>query len=165
MKQCTNNLFKIKAKNLIASDRIGLAIKILNKSENVTQLAEKVGVSRNFLYNQANKAQASLNKTFEDEMSDQTIDNEKVLFYLPVTKQRIRQIAIALALICHSSIRGIVEFFSVIFDYDISVGGVFNILNQATEKATSINEQENFDQINVAALDEIYQNRHGSHQG
>ena len=36
--------------------------------------------------------------------------DDDVLFYLPVTKAWIHQVALSLTLICHSSYRGVVEF-------------------------------------------------------
>ena len=160
MNQSTSNLSncasKFNAQNISASDKKALAIKVMGKTENITELAERSGVSRNFLYNIAETAHEALDKAFENETSWQDIDDAKVIFHFPVTKAVIKKICIALALICHSSIRGIVEFLSSIFDYDLSVGTVFNILTEATEKAKHINEQENLDKIKIPALDEIY---------
>ena len=160
MDQFTNNLSncasKFNAQNLSSSDKKDLAIKIMSKTENITELAQRSGVSRNFLYNIADTAHEALDKAFEGKASWQDIDDAKVLFHFPVTKAAIKKICIALALICHSSIRGIVEFLHSIFDYDISVGTVFNTLIEATEKAKHINNHENLNPIKIPALDEIY---------
>lgn len=68
-----------------------------------------------------------------------TNSNEnKVLFYLPVTKEFIDQMVVGLTLICHSSERGTIEFLRDLFDYKISTGGVHNILAHIMYSATII---------------------------
>jgi 6-pyruvoyl-tetrahydropterin synthase len=143
-------------KNFTASEKKDLAIKVISKAENVTQLAAKIGVNRNYLYGLADIANKALYEAFEDKTTCQDHDDTKILFYFPVTKKIIQQIVIALVLICHSSIRGVKEFLGVIFNYEISVGTVFNILHDAIEKAEETNKKENLCNIKVAALDEIY---------
>jgi len=74
-------------------------------------LAQNYGVSRKFLYQQAAKASDALDDVFMP-----SADDQKVLFYLPVTKNWIRQFVLALVLICHSSFRGVVEILEDVFD-------------------------------------------------
>ena len=50
-----------------------------------------------------------------DEAFFQTAPDNKVLFYLPVTKAWLRQLVLALILICHSSLRGVVALLRDLF--------------------------------------------------
>jgi hypothetical protein len=68
----------------------------------VTDIAARNNVSRKFVYGQKKIADQALNQAFEP-----VAKNDEVLFYLPVTKQWIRQFVLALLLICHSSFRGV----------------------------------------------------------
>lgn len=87
-----------------------------------------------------------------------TNSNEnKVLFYLPVTKEFIDQMVVGLTLICHSSERGTIEFLRDLFDYKISTGGVHNILAHIMGKAKKHNDQVDLSKIRIGAHDEIFQ--------
>ncbi len=93
------------AARLPGSDRKDLAIQALARSETVSDLAARHGVSRKFVYQQTHKARTALDETF----SPATPDDE-VLFELAVTKVWLRQVIVGLTLICRSSYRGVVEF-------------------------------------------------------
>ena len=82
---------------------------------------------------------------------------EEVLFYLPVTKSWIRQLVLALVLICHSSFRGVVELLGDVFDYPISLGTVHNIVHSVVAQAQRINQQYDLSTINIGLHDEIFQ--------
>ena len=82
---------------------------------------------------------------------------DKVLFYLPVTKAWLRQLVLALVLICHSSFRGVVELLRDVFDYRLSVGTVHNIVHSAVTDARTINQQYDLSPIRIGLLDEIFQ--------
>ena len=110
-------------------------------------------MSRKFLYAQAEKSQEALTDAFAPSAKD-----DEVLFYLPVTKAWLRQLVVALVLICHASYRGVVELFGDILDTSISAGGVHNILRQAVAQARTIQAQEDLSAIRVGAHDEIFQN-------
>ena len=84
-------------------------------------------------------------------------DDERVLFYLPVTKAWLRQLILALTLICHSSLRGVVELLRDLFDYPLSVGTVHNVLQSAVGQARLCNEQQDLSGIRIGAHDEIFQ--------
>jgi len=89
-------------------------------------LAQNHGVSRKFLYQQAAKASDAIDEAFEP-----SAKNNEVLFYLPVTKNWIRQFVLALILICHSSFRGVIEILNALFDYHhLSLGSVHNIVRE-----------------------------------
>jgi hypothetical protein len=130
-----------------------LALDALAGTETVTRLAREHTVSRKFVYQQTSKAEEALDVAFAPTQAD---DN-KVLFYLPVTKAWLRQLIFALTLICHSSLRGVVELLRDLFDYDISVGTVHNVLQSAVGQARSCNEQQDLSGIRIGAHDEIFQ--------
>ncbi len=93
------------AARLPGGDRKELAIQALARSETVSDLAARHGVSRKFVYQQTHKADAALADVF----SPATPDGE-VLFELAVTKAWLRQVIVGLTLICRGSYRGVVEF-------------------------------------------------------
>jgi len=62
-----------------------LSLQALARTEPLSHLAQDYGVSRKFLYQQAAKASDALDEAFAS-----SVDDQKVLFYLPVTKDWIR---------------------------------------------------------------------------
>ena len=60
-------------------------------------------------------------------------------------------------LICHCSVRGVVELLQDVFDYRLSVGTVHNIVHSAVIPAQAINQQYDLSRIHVGLLDEIFQ--------
>lgn len=141
------------ASSLGPTERKTLSLQVLTRSESVSRLAQNYQVSRKFLYQQAAKASDALDETFTP--SD---NNDKVLFYLPVTKKWIRQFVLALILICHSSFRGVLELLETTFDYhDLSLGTIHNITQQAVQKAQQVNNTQELSNIRVGLPDEIFQ--------
>jgi hypothetical protein len=130
-----------------------LAVEALAGTETVSRLAGQHAVSRKFVYQQAAKADEALDAAFSPEQPD----DERVLFYLPVTKAWLRQLILALTLICHSSLRGVVELLRDVFDYPISPSTVRNVLQSAVEQARSCNEQQDLSSVRIGAHDEIFQ--------
>jgi len=126
----------------------------------VTDLAASHGVSRQFCYEQAAKAQAALEQAFAP--GAEAVDGEKVLFHLPVTPNWIRQFVLAQQLVGHTSVRGVQELAGALLDYDLSVGTIHNIAEQAVVQARLLNRQEDLrllPKIKVGAHDEIFQAR------
>jgi len=82
-----------------------------------------------------------------------------VLFYLPVTKQWLRQLTLGLVLLCHSPLRGVVELLRDLFDYDISLGTVFNTVHAAITPARRCNDAQGLSRVRVGGHDEIFQAR------
>lgn len=107
------------AARLPGSDRKDLAIQALAGSETVTNLAAQHGVSRKFVYQQTHKASTALDDAFSPAVPD-----SEVLFELAVTKAWLRQVVVALTLICRSSYRGIVEFVRDLLGVAVSIGCV-----------------------------------------
>ena len=118
------------AKQLAPQQRQGLAIQVLAGTETVSELARQHEVSRKFLYQQVHTAEKALSEAFAPSSRP-----DDVLFYLPVTKAWLRQLVLALVLICHSSYRGVVELLRDLFDYRISLGTVHNIVHSPVAQA------------------------------
>jgi hypothetical protein len=134
-------------------ERRNLSLQVLAKTDPVTLLAQSHGVSRKFLYQQAAKAQQALDKAFDPMRPD-----KEVLYYLPITKEWIRQLALCLVLVGHSPFRAVCEILDIAFDYqDISIGTVHNIVADAVIKARAINKNESLSAVKIGGHDEIYQ--------
>ena len=118
------------------------------------ELAQQHQVSRKFVYQQAHKAQQALDRRLHP---DPPARDDRVLFYLPVTKAWIRQFVLALVLIGHSSFRGVTELLRDLFDYHLSLGTVHNIVAQAVATARPINERQDLSRVRIGADDEIFQ--------
>ena len=140
------------ARRLEPRSRQDLAIDALAGTETVSELARRYEVSRKFVYRQADLAEAALGRTF-----DPPPTATDVLFYLPVTRAWLRQLVLALVLICHSSYRGVIELLRDLFDSRISVGTVHNIFHDAVSRARTVNQQYDLSGILVGSDDEIFQ--------
>jgi len=140
------------AARLPESDRKDLAIQALAQSATISDLAARHGVSRKFVYQQTHKAAAAL----DDAFLSATPDHE-VLFEVAVTKAWLRQLIVALALVCRSSYRGVVEFLRDLLGLSISVGTVHHVLQSATRQAGVINREQDLPGIRVGLHDEIFQ--------
>jgi hypothetical protein len=140
------------AKSLTHMDRQAIAVQALAGERSITSLADEFDVSRKFVYQQADTAQAALDDAFTP-----TADDDQVLFELPVTNQWLRQMVLGLTLICHSSYRGVQEFLRDLFDVKMSVGTVCNIMQHAVTQARPWNLSEQLNTIDIAGLDEIFQ--------
>jgi hypothetical protein len=145
------------AKTLEPSQRLKIGLQALAGSQPITTLADRFDVSRKFVYQQTHKAQEALNKAFSPDASINA--DEKILFYLPVTKAWLKQLVLALTLICHSSFRGVVELLRDLFDWRISVGTVYHIVQAAIKRARPYNAQQQLANVGIGALDEIFQAR------
>ncbi len=117
------------AARLPGNDRKDLAIQALSGSETVSDLAAQHGVSRKFVYGQTHKAVAALDDAFLSATPD-----DEVLFEVAVTKAWLHQLIVGLALICHGSYRGVVEFLRDLLGLSISVGTVHHVLQSAVAR-------------------------------
>jgi hypothetical protein len=133
-------------------DRKDLAIQALAGSETVSDLAAQHGVSRKFVYQQTHKARSALDDAFSPATPD-----EAVLFELAVTKTWLRQVIVALPLICRSSYRGVMEFLRDLLGLPVSVGYVHDVLQAATRQASAVNDEQDLSGIRVGLHDEIFQ--------
>src|SRR6202050_1213343 len=137
------------AKQLRPQQRQDLAIQVLAGAQPVSDLAREHEVSRKFLYQQAHIAEEALSAAFAP-----LSRSDDVLFYLPVTKAWLRQLVLALVLICHSSVRGVVELLQDVFNYRLSVGTVHNIVHSAVTPARATNQKYDLSRILVGLFDE-----------
>jgi hypothetical protein len=109
-------------------------------------------VSRKFIYHQAQKARVALDDAFLSGAAE-----DEVLFELVVTKAWLRQVIVALPLICHSSYRGVIEFIRDLLGVSVSLGAVHDTLQSAARQAGVINDGEDLSGIRVGLHDEIFQ--------
>jgi hypothetical protein len=140
------------AKQLLPCQRQELAIKVLAGTQPVSQMARQLQISRKFLYQQAGTARHALGQAFNPPRMD-----DQVLFHLPVTKAWLRQLILALVLICRGSYRGVVALLADLFDTKLSVGTVHNVVHAAVAPARRINHSCDLAAVRVGAHDEIFQ--------
>jgi hypothetical protein len=122
------------AKLLDPQQRRTLAVQALAGAEPITQLAAEYDVSRKFVYQQAAKAEQTLQEAF----APAAPANDKVLFTIPVTKRWLRRFIIALLLISHCSYRGVVELLRDVFRYSLSVERVHALAHEAMDRAREL---------------------------
>jgi hypothetical protein len=132
-------------------DRKDLAVQALARSATVSDLSTRHGVSRKFVYQQANKARHALDDAFLSAATDDT-----VLFQVQVTKRWLRQVIVALALMCRSSYLGIIEFMRDLLGWPISIGTIHNVLRSAAEQAGVINGTQDLSCIRTGLHDELF---------
>jgi len=142
------------AKTLGPNERLTLGVQALAGHQTISGLADDAGVSRKFVYQQADRAQAALDDAFAP-----TVADDQVLFQLPITKNWLKQAALALTLICHSSYRGVHEFYRDVLGVNMAVGTVHNLVRDAIDKARPHNRSQHLANVSIAGLDEIFQNR------
>lgn len=85
-----------------------------------------------------------------------TTDDDKVMFYFPISKKTICTIVILLHLTCRSTYRHIIEFLRDLVGIDISIGSVSNIINGAAITAGEINKREELSSVKIASSDEVF---------
>jgi len=140
------------AQRLLPAERQDLAVQVLAGAQPVAELARQHEVSRKFLYQQADIADDALAQAFNPQPKHQD-----VLFYLPVTKAWLRQLVMALVLICHAPYRAVVELFRDLLDWRISLGAVHDIVHGAVEPARAISSRVDLAGVRIGAHDEIFQ--------
>lgn len=141
------------AAQMAPSRRLFLALAGMTRSRPLSALARENQVSRNFIYDQIEKANQALDSAFRPDEED----DQRVLFNIPVTKPWLRQVVLSAILDCHSSYRGAENFLRNICDSEISIGTIHNIVMAAVEKARLLNGEEDLSTIRVGAHDEIFQ--------
>jgi len=134
------------------SERKGLAVQGMARTEPLSTLATKHVVSRKFVYEQIDKAEQALDEVFSPPPKD-----DRVLFSIPVTKDWLQQVVLSTILHCHGSYQGVKDFLHDTFDLEISIGTIHNIVTASVEKARLVNRQEDLRGIKVGAQDEIFQ--------
>lgn len=137
------------------AQRRELALQVLVGTHPVAELARQHQVSRKFLYQQADTATLALTQAF-----DPVPVADDVLFHLPVTTAWLRQLVLALVLICHSPYRAVVELLRDLFDWKLCLGTVHNIVHSAVESARAHNRRGDLAGVRLGAHDEIFQAGH-----
>jgi len=141
----TNPSAPASASQLDGQQRQQLGVAAL-AGDSISGLARQNEVSRKFVYQQKEQAQQALQESFTPPPAD-----EKVLFYLPVTKKWLYGLVLGLLLSCRSSFRGIQELMIDHFGFSISLGTIHNL------SARAINQAQDLSAIHYAAPDEIFQ--------
>src|SRR5262249_58925497 len=118
----------------------------------VPQLAQDYQVSRQFVYQQAHRAEDALAEAFTPEPPD-----DAVLFYLPVTAAWLQRLILALLLICHSSYRGVYELLRDLLHCTRSLGYLHALARAAMSRARVLNQQDELSAVRIGAHDEIFQ--------
>jgi len=127
-----------------------LALQSLSKQNSISDLSRTYGCSLTRVHLQKITALLAITKAFD-------IDNENTLLYdLPITKNYIKQVVISLFLICKSSFRDIIFFLKDIFDYSISLGSIYTILDEEAEKAETINQSYDLSSMKISTADELF---------
>ena len=141
------------AHSLNSTKRQEIGIHAIGGYTPISHVADRYGVSRKFVYQQKEKALIGIAKAFNKSASN---EGEKVLFYIPVTKQWLCQVVLALIFICRASYQGVAEFFRDILDSSISKGTIHNIVHQHLETAKKINQKQDLSNVDEGLHDEIY---------
>jgi len=128
-----------------------LALKSLNQNKTVVALAKENNVSRQFIHTQKKVLLQTADEIFSEE-----VENNKILFYLPVTKEWLEQFSISLVLDCRSTFRGVIKAMNGLLDYSISLGNVSSIIKGAIKKAIAINDKQDLTHVKLGAHDEIF---------
>jgi hypothetical protein len=137
------------AKSIPADRKLNIALDAIRRQETITDISKRYDCSRTTVYKQKDTALVAANKAFEQ-------DNEEVLFYIPVTKSFIEQSVISQRLICEASYRNIMLYIQTMYNYTLSLGTVFNILEAAVDKAILINQSYDLSLIKDSAADELF---------
>ena len=129
-----------------------LALNAVSSKQTIVSIAQDKKVSRQFIYEQKNKLLQSANETF----SDKEPDENKILFFVPVTKEWIEQFVLALILDCRSTFRGVIKAMRNLLDYGISLGKISSIVKSAIIKAIIINALQKLSNVKRGAQDELF---------
>ena len=73
-----------------------IALQVIHQKQTITNIATENQVSRQFVYKQKKKATQAIDDVFKEAGTENEKKNEKVLFYLPVTKSWITQLVLVL---------------------------------------------------------------------
>ena len=131
-----------------------IALQTIRGTHSITDIAKENQVSRKFVYKQNDKATQAIDDVFKEPENEKK--NEKVLFYLPVTKSWLIQLVLGLLLHCRCSFRGVTKLFQDVLDSSISVATIHNISMTAIQKAREINNAQDLSRIKLCAPDEIF---------
>jgi hypothetical protein len=140
---------KTASNRIPSANKCTMAILAISRQQTITEISKNFDCSRTTVYELKNRALRAAADAFEDA-------GDETLFTVPVTKSFIRQMVVGLFCICDSSYRGVMSFLENIFDFPISLGSVFNILDAAADQAASVNASYELNTIKSSAGDEIF---------
>ena len=140
---------KNQAKRISGPTKLDIALLAIRRKQTVSAISKQFNCSRTTVYTQQDKALDAANKAFEK-------NDEEVLFYIPVTKSFIEQSVVSLRLICESSYRNIQFYIQAMYNYHVSLGAVFNMLDNAADNAQPINQSYDLSLIKDSASDELF---------
>ena len=143
------------AKLLGPGPRQTLAVAALAGTQPISHLAADYGVSRKFVYQQANQAAQALAEAF----GPAPPAHDRVLLNLPVTEVWLHRLIVALLLVCHSSYRGVYELLRDLFHCERSLGYIHAVAHAAMARARTANDQQDLARVAIGAHDEIFQTR------
>jgi hypothetical protein len=141
------------AKNMNEQTKRSLAVESICQHKTLSQIASENKVSRKFVSSQKNKLMGAINDAF----SIENVNEEEILFTLPVTKSWLKQFTASLLLDCRSSFRGVIKSANNLLDYDISIGSICNTVKSLVQKTKSINVKQDLTNIKLCAQDEMFQ--------
>jgi len=139
-----------KSHSIPSNTKRNIALEALSSSKPISHIAEDYNCSRTAVYTQRDIAIQATNEAFKDK------DDSAVLFYIPVSKHFIHQVIVALLVVCKSSYRDTQLFLQTIFNYDVSIGNITNVISDAARTAATINSSYDLSIIETSASDEIY---------
>jgi len=132
-----------------SAKKCAMALEAIGRRQTITEISKNFECSRTTVHEQKNRALQAAANAFEDA-------DDETLFTIRVTKSFINQMVVGLFCISGSSYRGVMFFLESIFDYPISLGSVFNILDAAADKAASVNGAYELSSIKSSAADEVF---------
>jgi hypothetical protein len=130
------------AARLPEGDRKDLAVQVLARSEPVSDLAIRLGLSRKFVYQQTHKVRVALDEAFRSA----TPDDEgavRVGGHQGMAAIGDRRAGGE----CRGSCRGVMEFMRDLWGVSISVSTVHQVLQSAARKADIINQEQDLSAI------------------
>jgi hypothetical protein len=131
-----------------------IALLVLTRQATRAQLARHFHTSRKFIAAQARRARTALDQAFAPRPQP---PDDRVLFYLPVTKQWLYQLVLVLIFVGRTSYRGVTEVVLTLFDTHLSLGTIRNLLRRTAARVDDSHRQERLDAVRVGGHDEIYQ--------
>ena len=137
-------------KHLSPEQQQSIAKQAISKG-NISHIAQQHRVSRTTVYAQRQRALSALDDEFLSSAPD-----EKILFYLPVTKGFLYQMVVGLLMICKASYRDCLLFLRDVFDTDLGLGTIYNIHEEACQTAVALNKSYSLASIKQSTSDEIF---------
>jgi hypothetical protein len=114
----------------------------------VKQVAEEVGMSRWYVYQQKDKV---------IQYAESLDDAEPEAFILRLDNRTIKRMILSLSLDCQSPQTGIQSFFETVCGMHISTGAISNVVRDAAQQAQAFDDQIDLSGIRQGANDEIFQ--------